>query len=403
MSPSPLPRPQNEPFTATSDFDTASFASLYSAKSQASPGQSNPMDGYMSSKLASLSSNLAKSNPNSQPTTLATSAVPTSAAASITTPSAASAPSLSSVTSTQSVTDTATSTSILSGTTSSPSALASSAANNATNDLQKQASSGMSSPGMQAAVAVPVVVVVLAGIALIFFCMRRRKKRAAVVVTDETEKTPQTSRRRDWTRHLRVFSFDTELLMGGRYSSTNSIRSRQTGSLRSATRSQHSESPSLHSVDEVAPPYRDAISAAQPPNIGSVIAGAAPVIGGAAAAGTLNRSTSSATAGTAPPPYGVAAGRLAPTSPSVRSQHSASNPFADNENSPISPAEGSPFQDPPSATPSRNSSLYRSDRDDASTIGGVSDAASIRQATLARNASVMSGGRIIDNVARGTQ
>ena len=227
---------------------------------------------------------------------------------------------------------------------------------------------------------------------------RRRKRNNKAAAAAEVEKSPAANRKkRNWTRHLRVFSFDTELLMGGRYSSTNSIRSRQTGSLRSANRSQHSGSPSVHSVEEVAPPYRDAISAAQPPNIGAVMAGA----GAAGAAAGIKRSASSATA---PPPYGAAAGRLAtPTSP-ARSQHEDLNPFADTGNSPTSPVEGSPFNDPPGTTPavSRNSSLYRSDRDDTSSIGGVSDAASIRQAMLARNASVMSGGRVVE-VSRSSQ
>lgn len=267
-----------------------------------------------------------------------------------------------------------------------------SAANSSENDLHAEAST-MSSPGMQAAIAVPVVVAVLAALALIFFCMRRRRKRREAVEGTAEKASPAARKKKNWTRHFRVFSFDTELLMGGRYSSTNSIRSRQTGSTRSANRSTHTGTPSIHSVDDVAPPYRDAITSVQAPSIAQIIAGGAA---GGAAAG-VSRSASNATA---PPPYGVAAGRLGAPSPTTPvSQRSNQNPFADSP--PVSPIENSPFNDPPGTTPtiSRNSSVYHTDRDDVSTIGGASDAASIREATLARNASVMSGGRIINNVS----
>lgn len=254
---------------------------------------------------------------------------------------------------------------------------------------------------MQAAVAVPIVVVVLAVLGLIFFCVRRRRKRREA--TDGTvEKTPgvvAAMKKRNWKRHFRLFSFDTELLMGGHYSSTNSIRSRETGSLRSANRSQHSGATSLHSVDEVAPPYRDAINSAQPPSIAQIIgggaAGAAAAGAGAGAGTQVSRTTSNATA---PPPYGAAGSLLAVPSPvTPASQRSGRNPFADS--TPVSSIEGSPFNDPPGDSPPlsrQNSSVY------ASTIGAISDAASIREATIARNASVMSRGRVINNVANPT-
>lgn len=136
-------------------------------------------------------------------------------------------------------------------------------------------------------------------------------------------------------------------------------------------------------MDEVAPPYRDALSSAQPPSIAQVMAGAAA---GNVAAG-VDRSASNATA---PPPYGATAGALRTPSPTTPvSQRPDRNPFADSP--PVSPVEASPFNDPPGTSPpiSRNSSVNQSD----------SDAASIRQATLARNASVMSGGRVIHNVS----
>lgn len=160
-------------------------------------------------------------------------------------------------------------------------------------------------------------------------------------------------------------------------------------------------------MDEVAPPYRDAISTAQPPSIGQVMAGttAAGAVGAVGAAG-LGRSASTATAGTfgtagtvgtAPPPYGAGASRA--QTPGTPSTLGPRNPFSDS--APVSPVEASPFNDPPHQSPaiSRNSSLYHtSERDDTSMFGGASEAASIREATLARNASVMSGGRIINNV-----
>jgi len=105
------------------------------------------------------------------------------------------------------------------------------------------------SPGLQAAVAVPVGVAVLAGIALLLFCIRRRWKNRR----DDGAVKKKLGKK--WTRHLRLFSFDAELLVGGRFSSTNSTESGQN--------SADSAQPSIHSLEEVAPPYCDAINQAQ--------------------------------------------------------------------------------------------------------------------------------------------
>lgn len=255
------------------------------------------------------------------------------------------------------------------------------------------------STGTKAAIAVPVVLIALAALIIAVLCMRRRKRKRPET-GEPAEKVPLAQRKKNWTRHLRIFSFDTELLMGGRYSSNNSLRSRQTPSLRSHTSGQDSQATSVHSADEVAPPYRDAISSAQPPSIGQVMAAPAlPALPALLTAG-VSRSASNATAGTAPPPYRSGASRnISPTHPGTpTSTRGHRNPFTDSN--PVSPVEASPFNDPPSNSPaiSRNSSLYHTDRDETSTIGGASDAASIREATLARNASVMSGGRIINHV-----
>lgn len=384
--PSPSFSDSDEPYTFTTGVNTNSFASQFEGMSSNAMGSFTGPDfssikASMSSVESSLGERLSSQNiPTSSPTTLATSTL----ASGSNTNSGSSAIN----TSGSSAGATANSANSASSTNGSST---SSAVANAT-DLHQESAGGLSSPGMQAAVAVPVVVAVIAAIAFIFFCMRRRRKRAAGA-TNEPEKQSPAGRKKKWTRHLRVFSFDAELLMGGRYSSTNSIRSRQTGSVRSGSRSHHAQTPSVHSVEEVAPPYRDAISAAVPPNAGQLA-------GGAAAAGVA-RSASSATA---PPPYGAAAGKQTDTgSPaSPASRHERDNPFADQIGSPVSPIEGSPFNDPPGATAavSRNSSIYHSERDETSTLGGASDAASIREATLARNASVMSGARVIDHSQR---
>lgn len=171
--------------------------------------------------------------------------------------------------------------------------------------------------------------------------------------------------------------------------------------MRSGASSQNSQPPSVHTVDEVAPPYRDAISTAQPPSIGQVMAGGAALGVGRSASNATGGTAG--TMGTAPPPYGAGASRAGtPASPATPSTIGRRNPFSDS--APVSPVEASPFNDPIGNSPviSRNSSLYHPERerDDTSTLGGVSEAASIREATVARNASVMSGGRIINSTNR---
>lgn len=125
-------------------------------------------------------------------------------------------------------------------------------------------------------------------------------------------------------------------------------------------------------------------------------AAAVTATGGLAAAGVAR----SASTATAPPPYASGGPRTqAPETIISPAESGPRNPFLDTP--PISPVDESrsPFNDPPGTTPaiSRNSSLYQASRDDLS-IAGVSDAASIREATLARNASVQSGGRVIQNI-----
>ncbi|RVX68950.1 hypothetical protein B0A52_08017 [Exophiala mesophila] len=226
------------------------------------------------------------------------------------------------------------------------------------------------SPTLKAAIAVPVVVAAIAAALLFFFCARRRKRRAAGAAV--SEKKPKKAGKK-WSRHLRSFSFDAELLMGGHFSSSNSIRSRDP-SVRSAGNNScigaHRAEPSLRSIEEVAPPYRDAILGAQPMNP-SLLRHVNPAI--VAAPNPISHSVSSTTA---PPPYRTVAGEAdnPPTPISTR------NPFADS--APVSPIDGSPFSDPledeeaaagaTRPTMSRGSSLYQGvSADDAS------DAASI--------------------------
>ncbi|EXJ83681.1 hypothetical protein A1O1_07305 [Capronia coronata CBS 617.96] len=252
------------------------------------------------------------------------------------------------------------------------------------------------SSGLKAAIAVPVVVAALAGIFLFFFCARRRRRRNLGAGAVVSEKQPKKAGKK-WSRHLRAFSFDAELLMGGRFSSTNSIRSRdasvRSGAVNSNTAAQSTE-PSLHSIEEeVAPPYRDAISHAQHPVSPSHLRSIGAL--GSASADPIPRPLSTSTA---PPPYGsiVRETRAGPPTPV-----SATNPFADS--APVSPIEGSPFNDPPddgeshvggARTPlSRGSSLYQS----VSTDDG-SDAASIRQAQVGRRVSA----RTTDNSGSGS-
>ncbi|KIW70030.1 hypothetical protein PV04_02341 [Phialophora macrospora] len=239
------------------------------------------------------------------------------------------------------------------------------------------------SSALKAAVAVPIAVAAIAAIFLFFFCARRRRKRAGAVVS---EKRPPKTGKKKWTRHLRAFSFDAELLMGGRFSSSNSLRSRDP-SVRSASGtasrgSNHTAEPSLHSIEEVAPPYRDAITHATPPSPQRSV----PAIT-TSAADPIPRPSSTATA---PPPYrSVVASPEPPTPSTVR------NPFSDS--APVSPIEESPFNDPPEAggalrpTMSRGSSTYRSVMTDDATPT-ASEAGSIREAIVGRRVSVRNAG-----------
>ena len=173
--------------------------------------------------------------------------------------------------------------------------------------------------------------------------------------------------------------------MGGRFSSSNSIRSRDPSVRSTGNNSRngaHSAEPSLHSIDEVAPPYRDAIAGSHPVNP-SPLRHVNPAIAGAP--DPIPRSVSSATA---PPPYQPPARDSDADHPET--PISTRNPFADS--TPVSPIDGSPFNDPPDdeeaalgarPTLSRGSSLYQSvNADDAS------DAASIGQAQVGRSVSV---------------
>ena len=247
--------------------------------------------------------------------------------------------------------------------------------------------------GLQAAIAVPVVLGVLLVLGLLFFLARRRKRRPRSPPPPVDEKAKP---KKKWSRHLRVFSFGEELLMGGRFSSTNSLRTEEAGSMRSGQPSQHSaRDASIHSVDEVAPPYRDAMSQAGRPT---------------SASGPFPRPSSTATA---PPPYAaaaVAAGKTsrATTRPmtAASDQSSRSDPFRDAESNPVSPVDGSPFNDPddedaqsPRPLMSRQSSMLsrlHDARSEVSTLQG-SDAGSIREAQIARNVS-MSGARPLRTV-----
>lgn len=274
---------------------------------------------------------------------------------------------------------------------------------------ETECSSVSCSPGLKAAVAVPVVVGTLAILGLILFFVRRRRRGRSSASPVLESSTPK----KKWTRHLRIFSFDTELLMGGRFSSTNSLRSgpsshRDIRSVNHAHHAHHTDHPSIHSIEEVAPPYRDAISHAHQPNMSQVAAGAA---GAGLLTGMAQRPSSRTSA---PPPYGSAA--------SNRSNRSNSNPatpldtqrdpFADSN--PVSPVDGvewSPFNDPPEdgssthsqPSVSRNSSIRTAnDRDGVSNFA-ASDAGSIREAQVGRHVSIASGGRTITDVRTSSQ
>ncbi|ETN46158.1 uncharacterized protein HMPREF1541_00342 [Cyphellophora europaea CBS 101466] len=288
--------------------------------------------------------------------------------------------------------------------------------------------------GLQAAIAVPVVVVTLALIALLFFCIRRRRRRPDTPVSEKQKQAPK----KKWSRHLRVFSFDAELLMGGRFSSSNSLRSGGTASQRSQTRSTHNATPSLHSVDEeVAPPYRDAVSQIQPPSTVPMASGMTSTT-----PDPFPRPDSTATA---PPPYispspanggrslpvgatagaatgagvgALATGGLSRNASRASTQNiqtpvstrSLNDPFRNDVMSPVSPIdngpESSPFVDPPEAQDSpasptashpmmgraRDEQLFDDARSEVSSNVEVS---SVREAQIGRSLSTRAG-RVID-------
>ncbi|RMZ85863.1 hypothetical protein DV737_g449, partial [Chaetothyriales sp. CBS 132003] len=262
-------------------------------------------------------------------------------------------------------------------------------------------------PGLEAAIAVPIVVAVLLGLGLIF-CLARRRRRSTRQVVPRVEEKAKPKKK--WSRHLRVFSFGEELLMGGRYSSSNSMRTGDGDSMASAqqnTPSHHGDA-SLHSIDEeVAPPYRDSISHAERPLVGITL---------------IPRPSSAATA---PPPYGFAAAGAGGTAgrasratdrSSQRSPltpTSDQDPFQDGASVPVSPAEESPFNHPDDeeadnlqAQMSRQSSVAEPFHDGTSMNShltpAASDTGSIREAQVARSVS-MSGARAVTVMRNGTQ
>ncbi|RMZ86668.1 hypothetical protein DV736_g6107, partial [Chaetothyriales sp. CBS 134916] len=252
---------------------------------------------------------------------------------------------------------------------------------------------------LEAAIAVPIVVVVLLAFGLIFCLARRRRRRVREALPPVEEKAKP---KKKWSRHLRVFSFGEELLMGGRYSSSNSMRTGDGDSMASVQQNtlNHHHDPSLHSVDEeVAPPYRDSISHAERPLAGIAL---------------IPRPSSAATA---PPPYGFAAagtgGATGRTSRATdhHSQRqpltptSNQDPFQDGASAPVSPAEESPFNHPdddeaddPQPLISRQSSVAAPFHDGTSmnsnSMSAASDTGSIREAQIARGVS-MSGARAV--------
>ncbi|KIX07775.1 uncharacterized protein Z518_02429 [Rhinocladiella mackenziei CBS 650.93] len=278
---------------------------------------------------------------------------------------------------------------VASSTTSIASSTAANAASNTSSGAvtvtEKSCNSIGCSTALKAAIAVPIVVAAIAGILLIFFCARRRRKSGGGAAL--SEKKPKKGGKK-WSRHLRAFSFDAELLMGGRFSSSNSIRSRDPSVRSAATNPRngtHSAEPSLHSIEEVAPPYRDAVSHVQPPS--PTQARTVPPVT-SIAADPIPRPSSTATA---PPPYRSIVGETMTEPPTPAS---ARNPFADS--APVSPIEGSPFNDPPEdeeaagglqPTLSRGSSLYQSVSADDDATPTQSEAGSIRQAVLGRRVS----------------
>lgn len=153
------------------------------------------------------------------------------------------------------------------------------------------------SPALQAAAAVPVVVAVLATMTVLFFCILRRWKhwRAGEAAKRSPEKK--------WTRHLRLFAFDAELLADGRLSSTNSIRNEDR--VRSGQNTVHSALPWRQSVEDVVPRCHCAMSSVQPAQTRSSLLSSA---GLRAMAATQDHIQEYSTTATAPPTYAVATG-----------------------------------------------------------------------------------------------
>ncbi|EHY57200.1 hypothetical protein HRR83_002693 [Exophiala dermatitidis] len=301
-------------------------------------------------------------------------------------PSAAPTSAISSTTFTTSVTSAASSISDTHASTTATNAASST--NGAVTVSHSKCDSISCSSALKAAVAVPLVVAALVGLFLFLFFARRRKKRTRGDGAAVSEKKAKKAGKK-WSRHLRAFSFDAELLMGGRFSSTNSIRSRdpsvRSGANASQTAAQSAE-PSLHSIEEeVAPPYRDAISHGHTP--ASPRHPRSPVPITSVTTDPIPRPASTATA---PPPYGSVVGETRHQEPPTPA--SATDPFADS--APVSPIDDSPFNDPPDARPgiSRNSSLYQHGSAD-----DLSEAASIREAQVGRRVSA----RATDNTGGG--
>ena len=177
--------------------------------------------------------------------------------------------------------------------------------------------SGIScSPALKAAIAVPVALVGL-GIIIAFFIFAWRKRNR------DPEKREGTRSGQKWTRHLRMFSFDAELLVGGHSNGSRSFLSRSPQPSTRAAPSVRSE-PSMTSVEQAAPAYRDALSHPNP---------LAPII----------RPESRATA---PPPYVSRAEDREDEVQSITSSQPSSNPFRSAAASPVN-GDDSPFADPP--------------------------------------------------------
>jgi hypothetical protein len=217
--------------------------------------------------------------------------------------------------------------------------------------------SGMCSPGMQAAVAVPVALISL-GFIIAFFLFARRRRRQNTKSEALSDGEPRGSK---WTRHLRVFSFDAELLIGGRSSTAGSIRSHPTARSHPSVTSLRSHQPSVRSLESPAPPYRDAL-----------------------AGGNLQMSERPDSQLTAPPPYIANRTSHRPNSrlsAISRPTTAASDPFAD-------PEEDDEQTSPTSVVSivGQTSSAYHAvGTDDASFVSEVaSETGSIRQAEVAR-------------------